>query len=55
LAGGHTGCGKESTFTNTTCKRSAEVAKVTDDDMPEKRKRSRKKKRKRKEERVRQL
>jgi hypothetical protein len=28
---------------------------VTDDDMPEKRKRSRKKKRKRKEERVRQL
>jgi hypothetical protein len=51
LAGGHTGCDKESTFTNTTCKRSADVAKVTDDDMAEKRKRSRKKKRKGKEER----
>jgi hypothetical protein len=51
LAGGHTGCAEETTSTNSTCKRSAEVAKVTDDDMPEKRKRSREKKRKGKEER----
>ncbi len=55
LAGGHTGCAKETTSTNSTCKRSAEVAKVTDDDMPEKLKRSRKKKKKGKKEGVRQL